>query len=298
LEVVYVTAKSPFDYVGRRFEQFGFPLYIERNLIPDDDTTLFVCSGMQNLKYLFQHADGSRHGSLQSCVRVNDLDLIGDGTHLTYFEMLGNFSFGGNEYELSVELWDSIICDLSLPVTYVTYHPSQEDHHNMWKKRGYTVRPDEECVWSDGNVGGYCCEVFCGDLEIGNLVNPMGHSTDVGFGWERLIQVYEGWGRVDETSLFRQDLSPVERDHVRTMESFYNQGIKPGGKGRNFICRKLLRRLTGLPKGFIFDEWLEQERELQIKKRKLVERMRKRNGDKSPEWWYETHGVLPEDMYW
>ena len=42
--------------------------------------------------------DGSAYGSLQCCVRTNDLDLVGDGTHLTSFGMLGNFSFNGPEY--------------------------------------------------------------------------------------------------------------------------------------------------------------------------------------------------------
>ena len=66
---------------------------------------------MQQVKERFLHLDQSKYGSLQSCVRTNDLELVGDGIHLTYFEMLGNFSFGGNDYDLSVELWHSFLTD-------------------------------------------------------------------------------------------------------------------------------------------------------------------------------------------
>ena len=88
--------------VQRRFEQFGFPLVVDRTIIPkDDDSTLFVCSGMQQVKRKFHDSEGDRHGSLQSCIRTDDIDLVGDGSNLTYFEMLGNFSFGGNDYATS-----------------------------------------------------------------------------------------------------------------------------------------------------------------------------------------------------
>jgi hypothetical protein len=54
------------------------------------------------------------------------------------------------------------------------------------------VRHDSGCVWTDGNVGGFCSELFTPDgVEVGNLVNPLGHSIDVGFGYERILQVIE-----------------------------------------------------------------------------------------------------------
>ena len=77
--------------------------------------------------------------------------------------------------------------------------------------RHFTVVDDPECIWSDGLIGGYCCEMYVKDLEIGNLVHTLGHSVDVGFGLERLVQVLEGKTRVHETSLFRQELPPLAR---------------------------------------------------------------------------------------
>jgi alanyl-tRNA synthetase len=287
------------EVVSRRFESFGFPLVIDPCVIPEDDTTLFVCSGMQRVRRRFHPPDGGVYGSLQSCIRTNDLDLVGDGSHLTHFQMLGNFSFGGPPYELSVDLWHSILTDLGVPISTVHCHPSRPDLSDLWVRRGYRVMPDEECVWSDGVIGGHCCELYVGGLEIGNLVNPLGHSTDVGFGWERLVQVIEGKRRVDQTSLFRQDCHPVVADHERTLEVLRHNGIRPGNKGREYVCRRLLRRLlrhvTGAMR-FGFDGWVEEERTLLECRLREGRRAWRRHRNKPPSWWWETFGILPEEL--
>lgn len=256
---------------------------------------------MQNLKERFLHPDHSQLGTIQRCIRTNDLELVGDGSHLTHFEMVGNFSFGRNDYESSVLLWDRIVRRLEIPVTHVTVHPDRSDHRLLWERLGYTVVWDPECVWSDGNIGGFCCEMFVGDLEIGNLVNTLGHSTDVGFGLERLLQVIEGKSRVDETSLFRQDLHPVVRDHERTITLFWEQGIQPGFKGREFICRRLIRRMVRYLDGsetFPFQDWLIQEKEIQQTRFRQARRMLRgqKHRNKPLEWWWESVGILPEEL--
>lgn len=254
---------------------------------------------MQKLKPRFKNPDGSKYGSLQSCIRTNDLDLVGDGSHLTYFEMLGNFSFGGNDYESSIDLWHSILTDLSVPVTHITCHPSQDAHRELWQRRGYEVKPEESCEWSDGEIGGYCCEVFVGELEIGNLVNPLGHSTDVGFGFERLHQVVENKQRVDETSLFTPYLSPLLRDHERTIKALCGAGIQPGSKGRNFICRRLLRRILDIPEveGVSFLPWIQSERKLRESNLKSAKRCWRKFKDRDSQFWHETFGIMPEEMH-
>lgn len=284
----------------KRFDDYGFPLVKDRKIIPNDKTTLFVCSGMQQIKDRFETPDGTKYGSIQSCIRTNDLDLVGDGSHLTYFEMVGNFSFGGNDYPVSVELWDSIVRDLELKISYVTYHPSRLDHKELWNKKGYITQPDESCVWSDGNIGGNCCELFIGSLEIGNLVNPLNHSTDVGFGFERILQIMERKLRVDQTSLFRQDLHPIVSDHHRTLSSLRENGVTPGSNGRNYICRSLLRKVLhhqdDLPKMPDFTDWFDSEKKLIDERLKTGRRVWKRHKNKSMEWWQETFGLTPEDL--
>jgi alanyl-tRNA synthetase len=253
---------------------------------------------MQRVKRRFHSPDGGRHGSLQSCVRTDDIDLVGDGIHLTHFEMVGNFSFGGGDYPESVELWHSILGDLEIPVTEVHVHPSRPDHRQLWQRLGYSVVFDDSCVWSDGQIGGHCSELYCRGLEIGNLVNPLGHSVDVGFGWERLHQVVEGVERVEQTSLFDRGLHPVVSDHVRTISLMRENGVEPGSKGRSYVCRRLLRRLMRLDSGgsFGFQDWLVEERKLRERSLRQGRRSWRKFQSKPPEFWWETFGILPEEL--
>jgi alanyl-tRNA synthetase len=285
-----------YPLILRRFEEYGFPLHTDGRIVPDDDSTLFVCSGMQRVRHRFISPDGSVHGSLQSCVRTNDLDLIGDGTHLTSFGMLGNFSFGGPDYRVSCEMWTRILRDLRVPTDPIHVHPDRNDQKRIWRELGHEMVDDPGCVWTDGRIGGECCEVYSGGVEIGNLVNPLGHSTDVGFGFERLLMVLENKGRVDETSLFDQRLDPVTRDHVRTLSLFHENGIKPGGKGRGFVCRRLLRKvLDTVLDSYPWTDWIERERSVREQSLVRGRKMWRRHRDKPPQWW-KTCGLTEEDL--
>ena len=253
---------------------------------------------MQPLKPRFQTPDGTSHGNIQHCVRTNDIDEVGDGTHLTFFQMVGSFGFGTNDYQRHCDMWTGIVRDLGIPVSHVNIHPESgfERHWNGV----FPVRHDPDCVWSDGTVGGYCSELFTPNgLEVGNLVNPMGHSVDVGFGYERMLQIVEGKSRVDESSLFRQDLDPVSRDHFRTLNVFREQDIVPGNKGRNYVCRRLIRRFMRLqPENFecSFSVWMGDERKRMEQSIRNGRRYFRNNGDKPPEFWWDSFGIMPEEL--
>ncbi len=286
------------EIVSKRFLEFGYSLERDSSIIPKDNSTLFICSGMQQFRDRFMKKDCSRSSSLQSCIRTNDLDLVGDGSHLTYFEMLGNFSFGGNDYEESVELWHLIVNDLKIDITSIHCHPDRKDLAAMWQKRGYQIVYNSDCTWSDGDITGECCEMFCGDLEIGNLVNPMIHSTDVGFGWERLHQVVEKKSRIDQTSLFI-DHHPIVADHCRALTMMYCCGIYPSNKKRGYVCRRLVRRMLPFLNGdenFSFNSWIKQEQEGREKNLRLGRHKWNKYKHKSQEWWWETFGILPEEL--
>jgi hypothetical protein len=142
-------------------------------------------------------------------------------------------------------------------------------------------------------------KVFVGDLEIGNLVNPLGHSIDVGFGFERLLQVLEGKERVQETSLFRQDLHPIVSDHLRALEVMRESGVHPGSKGREYVCRRLVQRILPLverPEDLpSISDWIGREQENQRQRLKTGRRMWKFK-QRSPEFWRKTFGLTPEDL--
>jgi hypothetical protein len=199
-------------------------------------------------------------------------------------------------------MWTNIVRDLELHISHVNVHPDS-GFERYWEGV-FPVRYDPECVWTDGNVGGFCSELFTPDgIEVGNLVNPLGHSVDVGFGYERMLQVMERKTRVDETELFNPVLDPVSRDHFRTLSVFKEQGIVPGNKGRNYVCRRLIRRFIRLnPQVYqcSFSEWMQSERmrmEQSIRDaQKHWRRHRDKNGEIPDNFYWDTFGILPEEM--
>ena len=257
---------------------------------------------MQPLKPRFQHPDRTSFGDIQYCVRTSDIDLVGDGTHLTFFQMVGSFGFGTNDYGRHVVMWTNIVRDLELPISHVNIHPDS-GFERHWDGV-FPIRYDPECVWTDGNVGGFCSELFTPDgIEVGNLVNPLGHSVDVGFGYERMLQVMERKTRVDETELFNPVLDPVSRDHFRTLSVFKEQGIVPGNKGRNYVCRRLIRRFIRLNPQVDqcpFSEWMQSERMRMEQSIRDAQKYWRRNCERDREipdsFYWDTFGILPEEM--
>src|SRR3989338_7033656 len=84
------------------FKKNGHAIVPSSSLIPDDPSVLLTTAGMQQFKpYFVGKADAVRDfgflntASIQKSFRTSDIDEVGDDTHHTFFEMLGNFSFGG-----------------------------------------------------------------------------------------------------------------------------------------------------------------------------------------------------------
>jgi len=149
-------------------------------LVPQNDPTLlFVNAGMVPFKNYFTGAEASpwpRAASSQKCVRAggkhNDLDNVGyTARHHTFFEMLGNFSFGDYFKERAItHAWDLLTKEFGIPaekLTVTVYH-TDDEAHGLWKK--IAGLPDHKIIriatndnfWSMGDTGpcGPCSEIF------------------------------------------------------------------------------------------------------------------------------------------
>ncbi len=162
------------------FEKNDHRIVESSNLVPNNDPTLmFANSGMVQFKNVFtglEKRDYQRATTSQKCVRAggkhNDLENVGyTPRHHTFFEMLGNFSFGDYFKERAIELaWNLIIKDFGLDKNrlYVTVFHEDDEAFNYWKKiAGFS---DDKIIriatsdnfWSMGETGpcGPCSEIF------------------------------------------------------------------------------------------------------------------------------------------
>ena len=162
------------------FERNDHQIVPSSPLVPRNDPTLmFTNSGMVQFKNLFtgvEHRDYSRASTSQKCVRAggkhNDLDNVGyTARHHTFFEMLGNFSFGDYFKEQAIPYaWDLLTKDFGLDKEklLVTIYHTDDEAAEIWKK--YAGLPDERIIriatddnfWSMGATGpcGPCTEIF------------------------------------------------------------------------------------------------------------------------------------------
>ena len=131
------------------FKNHGHKVIPSAPLIPENDpSVLFTTAGMQPLvPYLLgeKHPEGTRLTDYQKCLRTNDIDEVGDNRHLTYFEMLGNWSLGDYFKEESVAMsFEFLTKELGIPVEKlsVTCFAGDEDAPRdtltaeCWKKAG------------------------------------------------------------------------------------------------------------------------------------------------------------------
>ena len=168
--------KSFLDY----FSKSGHQHVESSNLVPENDPTLmFTNSGMVQFKNVFtglEKRDYKRATTSQKCVRAggkhNDLENVGyTPRHHTFFEMLGNFSFGDYFKDVAIELaWNLITKEFGLSknkLSVSVYH-DDEEAFNLWKKiaglsenKIYKISTNDN-FWSMGELGpcGPCSEIF------------------------------------------------------------------------------------------------------------------------------------------
>lgn len=238
------------------FENRGHKVIPSASLIPGDPTVLFTTAGMQQFKPYYTASDnaladfGSKSTtSSQKCIRTGDIDEVGDSTHLTFFEMLGNFSFGGyGRREAITYAHDFLTKELGLEISYVTFYkgegvvPRDEASKDIWAELGVKdIREDgPDVFWGPTGDSGPCgptTEIYCKnaagqDVEIWNIVfneyfcegsrekldkggaklkklDVLG--IDTGMGLERLVAKMQQKKNVYETDLFNNEVTKEER---------------------------------------------------------------------------------------
>jgi alanyl-tRNA synthetase len=240
---------------------------------------------MQQFKARFKDPEyrGSQ-ANIQSCLRINDLDEIGDGAHLLSFDMMGLFSFRQMSVADAVGIWFDFLEQVGVRPDVVTIHPDRMDEwRGLYDGRGVAIRMDGDCTWSDGDIGGYCTEFYRDGVEIGNIVNTGGDCIDVGFGLDRLLAC------LGEPPL--GDVEVLRRAVVKIIDS----GYRPGSKQQGYVLRKLLRELVrrgGAIDHPVFGEELERQRRLKAR----FDRLWPRHADKPATWWFDTHGIELSDF--
>ncbi|OGZ69687.1 MAG: hypothetical protein A3D44_00375 [Candidatus Staskawiczbacteria bacterium RIFCSPHIGHO2_02_FULL_42_22] len=157
------------------FEKKGHAIIPSASLIPDktDGTALFSTAGMQPLvPYLLgeKHPEGKRIVSIQKCIRTGDIDEVGDDTHLTFFEMLGNWSLGDYWKQESIQWsFEFLTKELNIPIEKLAFScfagdenaPKDEESAKIWesmgiKKERIVFLPKEDNWWGPVGDTGPC----------------------------------------------------------------------------------------------------------------------------------------------
>lgn len=218
------------------------------SLIPDDPSVLLTTAGMQQFKkYYTGESDAEKDFgfkstvSIQKSFRTSDIDEVGDESHLTFFEMLGNFSFGGYfKQEAIGYAYEFITSVMGLPISYVTIFqgsasvPKDEESRAIWQQLGVSdIREEgmDDVFWGPTGACGPCgptTEIYCRnatgkDIEVWNIVfnqffcsssredlmrgeaqlSPLETSgIDTGMGLERLAMISQNTNTIFETDLF------------------------------------------------------------------------------------------------
>lgn len=156
------------------FSKKGHKIIPSASLIPENDpTVLFTTAGMHPLvPYLLgeKHPEGTRLTNSQKCIRTGDIDDVGDDTHLTFFEMLGNWSLGDYFKEEAINWsFEFLTKELNIPLERFAVScfagdenaPKDEESAKIWESLGVAkdriaFLPKEDNWWGPAGKTGPC----------------------------------------------------------------------------------------------------------------------------------------------
>jgi len=267
------------------FKKKGHAIVPSSSLIPKDPSVLFTTAGMQQFKlyYLGEKSPYSSNVvSCQKCFRTSDIEGAGDESHLTFFEMLGNFSFGDYFKEEAIKLaYEFLFKELKLPQDNAIFTvfegskdvPEDKESIRIWEELGVPENKIKKCgrednFWGPTGQEGPCgptTEIHFNEVEVWNLVfneyyqdkngklTPLKQKgVDTGMGLERLTMVVQNKNSVYETDLFLPIINGISgqnekakriiADHIKSSVFLISEGILPSNVERGYILRRVLRR--------------------------------------------------------
>ncbi len=192
------------DELRKKFINFFVSLdhkyFPSDSLIPSSDPTLlFTTAGMVQFKdyFLGKKTDVSRACSVQKCFRTSDIEQVGHTPrHLTFFEMLGNFSFGDYFKKEAIEwAWEFItkVVNLEVDRLYITVYKDDDEAYDLWSKivkkdRIYKLS-EETNFWQMGDTGpcGPCSEII---YDLGKEYSCGKPTCDVSCDCDRFLEVW------------------------------------------------------------------------------------------------------------
>ena len=200
------------------FKTKGHKHFESASLIPDDKTLLLTVAGMVPFKPFFlgeKKAPYNRITTYQKCIRTNDLENVGvTPRHHTFFEMLGNFSFGDYfKKEAIAWSWEYITTILKLDPKrlYVSVYLTDDEAYNIWVNEigipeDHMVRlGDDDNWWAAGPIGscGPCSEIYYDTLNMGP--NNEEINSKPGDEGNRFLEiwnlVFTEWNRLEDGTL-------------------------------------------------------------------------------------------------
>ena len=181
------------------FEDNDHKILQSSSLIPHDETLLFTAAGMVPLKDYFMGSKEPPHNNLttsQKCIRTVDIDIVGDtDRHLTFFEMLGNFSINNYFKEDAMRLsYEFITNELGVDKNdlWFTVYKDDDESYNIWKNiigipEERIQKGDKDNFWHMNIPGpcGPCSEIF---IDRGNDFGKDG--GPIGGGEDRFIEIW------------------------------------------------------------------------------------------------------------
>ncbi|MFA4880990.1 MAG: alanine--tRNA ligase [Candidatus Doudnabacteria bacterium] len=236
-----MTAEEIREKYLKFFESKGHKRLPSASLIPENDpTVLFTTAGMHPLvPYLLgeKHPEGSRLCNVQKCVRTNDIDEVGDAWHLTFFEMLGNWSLGDYFKEEAIAMaWEFLtgkkwlgIKPERLSVTVFKGDrdaPEDTEAADIWRKAGIAEKriyyyPKSENWWGPAGETGPCgpdTEIFfdTGQEKCGPKCEPRCKCGKYAEIWNLVFMQYNK--KADGTSeiLTQEVFEPLKQKNVDT----------------------------------------------------------------------------------